>query len=449
MLRMKCSPRATSSVNKWRAVAALAVQISVVSVRAAGEAEPEDSGGEVSSSALRRLWEDQRASGQWRTDYFHSSKTLDDRAGFMGATVQLKMLPSAGEKIDGKLEVRATNTAIGDGAHTHTRVLEAYGSYHFAKADLHIGKQIVAWGRADGINPTDNLTPRDYTVMLPFEDDQRFGTPAVKLDAFVSQDHTLTFYATPFFNAAVVPVPAAGREVIEKKPAHTLANTAFGIKLNKVGEGWDWSVSYYNGFSLQPDTRLIDIGAAATALELHYDRMRSFGADVARSYGRFGFRGEMAYIDTADDTGADPTIRNPSLYWVAGVDRTFFANLNLNLQFFQRRVRHFRDPESFTDPGQRIAASQNAVIDVHPERVNNGISFRISNKWLHDTLEAEILSVINITRNNSYFRPFVTYAFNDEWKITVGGELFSGDPDTQYGSIKSNQGAFLELRYGF
>jgi hypothetical protein len=237
--------------------------------------------------------------------------------------------------------------------------------------------------------------------------------------------------------------------VIETEPAHTLSNAAGGIRLNRVAEGLDWSVSYYNGFSLIPAVRFLDVGAMSPALELRYNRIRSFGADIARNYGRFGFRGEMAYIDTADDTGADPTVKNPSLYWVAGVDRTFFENLNLNLQFFQRRVRHFRDPESFIDPWQRLTAIQNAAIDVHSRQVNNGITFRINNKWFHETLEAEILSVVNFTHSNSYFRPLVTYALNDHWKVTVGGELFTGDPDTQYGSIKSNRGAFLELRCGF
>ncbi|MBI3605573.1 MAG: hypothetical protein HY202_06050 [Nitrospirae bacterium] len=53
-----------------------------------------------------------------------------------------------------------------------------------------VGKQIVVWGRADGINPTDNLTPHDFTVLLPFEDDQRFGTTALKLDLYITYAFT-------------------------------------------------------------------------------------------------------------------------------------------------------------------------------------------------------------------------------------------------------------------
>jgi hypothetical protein len=435
-------------VNSRPLVAALLAQVLLLSAARAQTTDAENAAGPASRGFLERFWENERVSGAWRSDYFQSSRELDGRKNLFGETVQLKMLPSVGEKIDGKLEARAINSAIGQDGSTSVHVLEAYGTYHFARADLRIGKQIVAWGRADGINPTDNLTPRDYTVMLPFEEDQRLGTPSARLDTFLSQTHTLTLYATPFFEAAKVPIPAGGSIVRESLPATSLANTAAGVKLNKVGEGLDWSVSYYRGFSLLPSARGLFTSPTSATLEIHHDRIRVFGADVARNYGRFGFRAEMAYIDTGSN-GDDPARKLPFFYWVAGVDRTFFDNLNLNLQLFQRRARYFRDPQSFPDPGQRISAVLNSIIDVHPERVSNGMTFRIHDKWLNDTLEAEILAFINFTQTNHYIRPFVTYALSDRWKISVGGELYSGAPDTQFGSIKADQGAFAELRYGF
>jgi hypothetical protein len=392
--------------------------------------------------------EEQRVSGEWRTDYFQSSKLLNGQKNLVGQTFQLKTLPSLAEGLDGKLEVRATNPAIGQDGATTIRPLEAYVTYHFSKADLRIGKQVVAWGRADGINPTDNLTPRDYTVMLPFEEDQRLGTPSMRLDTFLSQAHTLTLFVTPFFEPSKVPIPAAGAVVNERLPAQTLGNTEVGARLNKVGEGLDWSVSYYRGFSLLP-TALWTSADATPILDLHHDRIRVLGADIARNYGRFGFRGEIAYINTDATNADDPAKKLPFLYWVVGVDRTFFENLNLNLQFVQRRARYFRAPESFPDPDQRITASLNAIIDGHPERVSNGMTFRIHNKWFNDTLEAELLSFFNFTHTNYYFRPFVTYALTDHWKVSVGGELYGGAPDTQFGAVKAAQGAFFELRYGF
>jgi hypothetical protein len=419
---------------------------------AVSTAGAEESGGEIESddrlNPVAQFWQEQRASGLWRTDYFRSSKKLDDATDFFGSTLQLKALPHLSSTLEGKLEVRVTNESVGKSAATRANWLEGYVTVHFSAADLRIGKQIVAWGRADGINPTDNLTPRDYTVLLPFEDDQRFGTPAVKLDAFVSEKHTLTVYVSPLFEPARIPLPAAAGSIRESKPAHSLSNTSVGVKLNKVGEGLDWSVSYFRGFSLWPDASVAE-STGASALELHHPRISAFGADFARNYGRFGIRGEMAYIDTADDSGADPEVRSPHLHWIVGVDRTFFDNLNINLQFFQRRVRHYRDPQTFIDPLQRAAAVQNALVAGQRDRVSNGSSFRISNKWLNDTLEVEVFAVVNFTRGDCFLRPLVTYAFSDDWKATVGGEFYRGSPQTQFGSLEPNRGVFAELRYGF
>jgi hypothetical protein len=425
----------------------LLAQWSVVSHAAADTAVPvvEDN---REPALLESLWQEQRAAGLWRNNYFHSSKGLDDKAGFIGSTLELKLLPQFGDTISGKLEWRATNAALNEDADAESRLLEGYALIHFASADLYLGKQIVAWGRADGINPTDNLTPRDYTVMLPFEDDQRFGTPAVRLDTFLSQAYTLTAFATPLFEPSKVPLPTAEYRVLEREPAHTLSNTAGGLRLNKVGAGLDWSLSWFRGFSLLPGMRALET-ALGPVLELQYDRITVYGWDFARNYGRFGFRGEAAYVDTTDDAGMDASVKNPYLHWIAGVDRTFFANLNINLQFFQRRIRNHRDIQIISSPLERNIALQNALIGGQRDRISSGVTFRVSNKWLNDTLEAEVFAVANIRRDDGLLRPLVTYAFSDTWKGTLGAEIYRGAADTEFGSLKSNRGAFAELRYGF
>jgi hypothetical protein len=429
-----------------RATAIAFVAILACAVQA-GAAETDDSG--AAGGFLTELLRDQRASGVLRSDYYHSSKSLDRETGFLGITAQLKALPVFSDTLDGKVEVRATNFAIGDRGDTNATLLEGYATIHFDKADLRIGKQIVAWGRADGLNPTDNLTPRDFVALLPLEEDQRFGTTAIRLDTFLSRQHTLTVFVTPLFEPSKTPLPTAGRTLIKKSPARTTSNGELGLRLNKIGESLDWSVSYFRGFSLLPNQRLIDIGANGITVEHHYNRITVFGADIARNYGRFGFRGEVAYMDTADDAGTDPGIENPNLYWIAGVDRTFFSNLNVNLQFFQRRIRHHRDPQAIAGTTERRIAIENSILDGQADRITNGITFRISDKWFNDALEAELFAVTNFTRDNSFIRPLLTRAFNDRWKGTIGAELYRGPADTQYGGLKSNRGMFVELRYGF
>ncbi len=66
--------------------------------------------------------------------------------------------------------------------------------------------------------------------MLPLEDDQRFGTTALKLDLFLSAEHTLTFFTTPFFEPWKFPFPP-GRNFSETRPALTGDNNEAALKL--------------------------------------------------------------------------------------------------------------------------------------------------------------------------------------------------------------------------
>ena len=433
----------------WASSSFLAAGL-VVTLPVAGEimGQPDTVSAETSYTAATFL-RDQKVSGVIRSDYLHSSKNLDNDTGFFGTTVQLKALPSASEFLDGKLELRITSPAIGDDAQTRSQLLEGYATLHFSSADCRIGKQIIAWGRADGINPTDNLTPRDFTVQLPFDNDQRLGTTAVKLDLFLSQQLGLSLFATPYFKPSIIPPLPASYSVIETSPAASLANTEVGVKLNNIGESLDWSISYFRGFSLLPDLRLIGSTPTGPVVILHYDRITVLGADFARNYGRYGLRGELAYVDTTDDAGTDIGIKNPYLFWVVGIDRTFFDNLNINVQLLQRHIRHYLDPETVTDPLARDMAIQNAARDGQSHRRSSGISFRISNRWFNNTLEAEVFSVLNLARHDRLVRPLLNYALNDQWKGTLGAEWYSGPDNTPYGNLKQNSGAFAELRYSF
>lgn len=68
-----------------------------------------------------------------------------------------------------------------DGNNNHKfDIREAYVNLNLGKFDFRVGEQIVLWGRADGFNPTNNVTPQDFCVFSPEEDDRRLGNFVVK-----------------------------------------------------------------------------------------------------------------------------------------------------------------------------------------------------------------------------------------------------------------------------
>jgi len=392
------------------------------------------------------------ASGSLRTDYFSSDKTLDDRADFLGGTAELTLSSVFSQQFDAKAKARLSHPdLVGGRSEARFKFVEGYLNWHGAQLDLRIGKQIVAWGRADAVNPTDNLTPRDFTVLLPLEENQRLGTVALKLDWSLTPEYTLELFATPFFEPSKIPLPIpAGARTRERLPSRELSDTEVGIKLNHTGGAVDWSLSFYHGYSLLPEIRLADLAPApGLLLDLRYPQIEVVGADVARSYGGYGLRGEAAFVVPRDYDGSRPTVIRPYLFYVLGVDRSFFESLNVNLQLVGRWVQGYRDPESVADPVLRLLALNSAIIYGQRRSADVGFTLRVADRWFNDTLCAELLLVSYLNPANSYLRPLVSYDFTDRIKGTLGAELYSGPDDSLYGILKRNQGWFAELRYSF
>ncbi len=134
---------------------------------------------------------------------------------------------------------------------------------------------------------------------------------------------------------------------------------------------------------------------------------------------------------------------------VLGADRTFFEYLNINVQYFARHISGYNDPNAIVDPMTRIIAIQQSVSSSQQDRFQQGLSLRIANKWLHETLEAELAAVYNLTRSDYLLRPKLAYAFDDHWKGAIGATLFRGEPNSFFGMLRDRSAVFGEMRLSF
>jgi hypothetical protein len=134
---------------------------------------------------------------------------------------------------------------------------------------------------------------------------------------------------------------------------------------------------------------------------------------------------------------------------VIGVERTFFSYLNVNLQYFAHYVTKFEDPASVPNPVLRDVALTQAIVNNQRDRTQQGVTFRISNKWLNETLEGEIAGIWDFTRHGYLLRPKVIYAINDKWKAVAGFDYYGGPDDSFFGRLEDNRATYAELIYGF
>ena len=94
--------------------------------------------------------------------------------------------------------------------YTGFQLKEAYAGYSTDKLDIFLGNQIVAWGRTDGYNPTNNITPIDYFFLTADPDDQKMSnfmlrtryrfTPAIDIDAIAIPFYVPSVYRYDLFD---------------------------------------------------------------------------------------------------------------------------------------------------------------------------------------------------------------------------------------------------------
>jgi hypothetical protein len=115
---------------------------------------------------------------------------------------------------------------------------------------------------------------------------------------------------------------------------------------------------------------------------------------------------------------------------VIGIDRTFFTNLYVNLQFFADII----------EDGQRELALK---------RKTHGITFEISDKFLDDDLTAGFRGMCYTSYDGSASEIFAEYKIGDNWQIAPGYMLFNGPKDSHLGQFSHNDMIYIRFRYSF
>jgi len=195
--------------------------------------------------------------GSMRAGFASSSRHLDAEQNLFTASLWLRgdaTAESLAVHVDAWQQFGARETSDA------TRTLrEAYVTWRPAHFDLRVGKQIISWGRADKLNPTDNLSPKDLTLVTPDDDDQRLGTLAAQATLFVA-NYSLAAIWLPQFRPSVVPLPVPSGIPIKQMPANERGHWA--VKLERSDASIDWSLSYLDGRDLSPDISASAAGEA-------------------------------------------------------------------------------------------------------------------------------------------------------------------------------------------
>jgi hypothetical protein len=167
---------------------------------------------------------------------------------------------------------------------------------------IEVGKQFVRWGKADILNPTDRFAPRDYMTVI---DNDFLAVTAARL-IYESKGNTIDAVWVPRFTPSRLPLfdqrwtaipPVVGLVAVVDEGARYPAGSQAGLRWNHLGSGYEFSVSYYDGFNHLPLIQTVVSPPPSTLNFIRtYPRMRMYGADAAVPLRWFTVKGEIGYF---------------------------------------------------------------------------------------------------------------------------------------------------------
>jgi len=378
-------------------------------------------------------------------------------AKYSAAENALKLRARKGDLGDAFAELRLSEHFLDGNTRVDVDIREAYVNLYPGNIDLRIGEQIVVWGRADGFNPTNTVTPMNMLVFSPDNDDRRESN--FLLRSFWSlSDFRLEAIWVPVYRPSTLAFEHAElpRGVSIGKsddPDARLSNGAVALKLNYEKPAFDGSLSYFNGHALMPGIQADLSEAAGCRISQVAYRIQILGADFSTSLGRYGLRGEFAL---SLPKGGDPAwgaVPNSQLEGVVGLDREF-GDFSLILQYIGKHVFDFDGlPGTASEPEQGIPGEirlWNRLLASQTKEWAHSLSFRPSCSLLHQTLSCEILGLVNFTTGEAFLKPQASLCPVDDLTVTAGFQWYSGPDDTLFGRIdKSVSAFFLEIKTSF
>jgi hypothetical protein len=380
---------------------------------------------------------------------------LEQKSGY--GELGLKLRVRKGQWGQGYAEVRVVQGKLFNEEYNDIWMREGYVDAYLGNFDIRIGQQIVAWGRADGLNPTNNITPRNILIFSTDEDDRRLSNFLFRMHYNFNPFRLEGIYV-PVYRSSVLPTflfPLEDYVEIgaQDNPDNSLSNGSFALKLDMTLSAFEASLSYFKGFMPMPGISLqsitVDNGLNVVIANKPY-KMEVLGTDFATTLGSYGFRGEVAYRNPTEDYTLDENvyIPNPDVQYIVGVDKSI-DDFSLILQYVGRYVIDFTEFEETGFPTDQLYI-YNRMVAYQLFEQSHAIFLRPALVLYHETLAMDLLAYYDFTTEESFFRFLVSYDITDGLMTRIGFEKYDGPVNTLLGTISTAlSSGFVELRASF
>ena len=325
-------------------------------------------------------------------------------------------------------------------------------SYHRGPLTLELGKQFIRWGKADILNPTDRFAPRDFLNVVH---NDFLAVPAAHL-TYERGDDTVELVWQPRFTPARIPLlnqrwvvlpqnPPAGLRIVDAGARYP-GGSEYGARWNHVGRGFEYSLSFYDGFNYLPllatsvappgplesgsaVTPPVSAGvppaAPAVLFQRFYPQMRMYGGDAALPLKPFTIKAEAGYFTSSTPQADDYALYVVQLEKQRG-EWVFVGG------YAGEAVTRSRSALNFAyDRGLARAFLGRATYNID---TNRSVAFE---------------AAIRQNGDGSWLKAEYSQAFGQHWRATAGLTVIRGAPGDFLGQYRRNSHATLTLRYSF
>lgn len=344
--------------------------------------------------------------------------------------------------------------------------LDLYGLFS-KNLDLRIGRQRIAWGAADKLNPTDNLNPNDLEDIWDFG--RHLASNSIQVSYYLN-NWSVNAVFIPVFSPAILP-QAGGADALLSHftlpsvfayrnitdtiimPDRNIKQSAvYGAKVAYKIFNYDFSLSYvYTRYDLPMLNRVTftptpNLGQVDLAYRLSFPRTNIIGFDLAGAVKDVGVWAEGALclpektILITDMSllgmGSQDTIvlEKPYLRYIVGLDYTLKNGIYINGQYLRGFV-HERGIGNLTDY----------------------FTFAVEWKFLQDRLKLnplnsalEIKSWRDIKNNYALvLSPEINYNPFSGAELSIGYRWLEGSNTTTFGRVKDNDELYLKVKFSF
>ena len=367
------------------------------------------------------------------TGYLHRDEKQPHQH-WMAADLKLELSKQFTETLSCKLHPRLRFDTAGfargvagefpdESGHRHILDLdEAWVRHVSGRWEVVLGKNIFSWGTADAYNPTAVLNPVDGTDIPGME---KMGVGALAVTWF-GDLATLESVIIPWFTPTRL-AAADNRWSVEtggidpgdtEFPDKTVENAQFALRLSSstLVDGWDLSLSYFNGYDPVGVFRM-DIVSFQSTLTRVFPRVCKVGADFSTTFNNFEFHGEGAARFTRNDDMDDDYVE-----YVMGVNYEFHywirppsvEEMSVLLEYAGTRVFDKKtETERYLGAGWYDRPFENTILGNIRVKFSESVSLKIGGG-------------VNLDDSDYFLEPVFTYKFTDTLKLDVGGYIING-----------------------